>query len=236
MLQDVLLSRHFPRDLNILRAELCEHHRVWERIFLQDFLSPNSVGAELGVFTGLFSAVLSRQRKISQVTFIDPWWKAFGDRYPDWNVYTDHGRIKTRAAYEAARRRIFQSRLPRRIIEVGSSYDSLQSQPDESIDWVYLDSTHTYGGTKLELNILNRKLRDNGMILGDDWRMTRDHRHHGVFLAVNEFLKTSDFEVMLCGKRNQWILRRSLKDKTNLRILWRDSLIEDTKNVIEQRQ
>ena len=228
MLQDILLSRYIPRDVNILRAELFAHHRIWERKFLLDFISPNSVGAELGVFTGLFSAVLSRQRRISQLTFVDPWWKAFGDCYPDWNAYTDYGRIKTRAAYETARRRIFQSQLPRRVIEVGSSYDWLQSQPDESLDWVYLDSTHTYEGTKLELDMLNRKLRGNGLILGDDWQTSRDHRHHGIFLAVNEFLQTSNFEVMLCGKRTQWVLRRSLKDNTSLRILWRDTLIEET--------
>src|SRR6267378_4371578 len=100
MLQDILLSGYVPRDINILRAELREPHRIKGRLFIVDFIPPNSVGAELGVFTGLFSSILAKERKISRVTFVDPWWEAFGDHFPDWGVYTDYGRVSTRKAFE----------------------------------------------------------------------------------------------------------------------------------------
>ncbi|HVR16986.1 MAG TPA: class I SAM-dependent methyltransferase [Candidatus Limnocylindrales bacterium] len=166
----------------------------------------NSTGAELGVFTGLFSAVLSRQRKLSKVTFVDPWWTVYGERYPDWGSYTDFGRVRTRQAFETAKRRI--SGFQNRFVEVMSSYKWLESQPDESLDWIYLDSTHTYDGTKQELKLINRKIRKTGLICGDDWQSDRNHRHHGVFLAVNEFIREEDFEFVLCGVNSQWIIRR----------------------------
>jgi methyltransferase family protein len=204
---DVFYSRHIPRDLNILRAEMKAEHRVKDRLFVLQYLPANSTGAELGVFTGLFSAVLSRQRKLSKVTFVDPWWTTYGECYPDWGSYTDFGRVRTRQAFETAKRRI--SGFQNRFVEVVSSYEWLESQPDESLDWIYLDTTHSYDGTKRELKLINRKLRKTGLICGDDWQSDRNHHHHGVFLAVNEFIRAEDFECVLCGVNSQWIIRRT---------------------------
>jgi hypothetical protein len=197
---------------------------VWSRKFVLNFIPCNSVGAELGVYTGLFSSILAKEEKVSRVTFVDPWWKAFGDYYPDWGAYTDYGRVNTREAFGVAVKRILRSGLPNRLIEVASSYDWLESQPDESLDWVYLDSTHSYEGTKRELELLNMKVKDTGMIIGDDWQMDREHYHHGVCLAVNECLKATNFEIIFCGPRNQWVLRRSLGDKSKFQIQWKDTL------------
>jgi hypothetical protein len=208
-LQDILLTGYIPRDISILRAELLCEHRVKSRLLVLDFIPSNSVGAELGVFTGLFSSVLAKEPKISRVTFVDPWWEAFGEYYPDWGAYTDYGRISTRKAYEVAKKRIYRSRLPNRVVEVGSSCDWLTRQADRSLDWVYLDTVHNYEGTKRELALLDLKVTDTGLIVGDDWQIDRNHVHHGLYLAVNEFVKSSNFELVLCGERNQWILRRS---------------------------
>ena len=86
---DIFYSGHVPRDFNIFKAEMKAKHRVRERLFLLQYLPGNSTGAEIGVFTGLFSAVISRQQKFSKVTFVDPWWRMYGERYPDWGSYTD---------------------------------------------------------------------------------------------------------------------------------------------------
>src|SRR5215216_3108234 len=141
---DVLSSGHIARDLSVLKAEIKAGHRVRERLFVVEYLPANSTGAELGVFTGLFSAALSRQRKLSKITFVDPWWTMYGECYPDWGEYTDFGRLRTYQAFETATRRITLSKVPNRFVEVTSSYEWLEAQPDDSLDWVYLDSTHTY--------------------------------------------------------------------------------------------
>jgi hypothetical protein len=102
---DILASGVIPSERSILRAETLVHHRVREREFLLDHIPENSIGVEIGVFTGLFSSILARDPKIARVTFVDPWWKAFGERYPDWGDYTDRGRVATHSSYELARRR-----------------------------------------------------------------------------------------------------------------------------------
>jgi hypothetical protein len=232
MLRDILASRYISTDLNILRAEVRAPHRIIGRKFIVEFIPPNSVGAELGVFTGLFSSILARERKILRVTFVDPWWEAYGDHYPDWGAYTDYGRVSTRKAFEVVQKRISRAGLPNRIVEIASSYDWLSTQPDESLDWVYLDSTHSYEGTKRELELLNLKIKDTGMILGDDWQIDRNHYHHGVCLAVNEFLKSTNFELVVCGHRNQWILRRSMVDSSNLPLQWKDPSNRDSDVVV----
>jgi Methyltransferase domain len=205
---DLLLSGYIPRDVSILRAEIRFDHRVRSRMFMLRFIPPNSVGAELGVFTGLFSSHLAKHRNAARITFVDPWWTLFGEHYPDWGAYTDFGRLKTRAAYAASERRVLQHQMPNRFVEVTSSQDWLAGQPDESLDWVYLDSTHSYEGTKQELALLERKLKDRGLILGDDWQDDEGHPHHGVCVAVNEFLRHSDFKVIVCGRKAQWVLRK----------------------------
>jgi Methyltransferase domain len=208
-IRDLISTGYIPRDVNILKAELQVQHTVRRRRFLLQYLPDKSVGAELGVFTGMYSSLLARDGRIEKITFVDPWWKEFGPQYPDWGGYTDYGRVTTRSAYEVASERIRRSGRNNRFIEVDYSYQWLASQDDGSLDWAYLDSTHSYEGTKRELELLNKKINDTGLILGDDWQISRDHIHHGVLLAVNEFLKTSDFEVILCGFQGQWVLRRS---------------------------
>jgi hypothetical protein len=225
MIKDLLATGPpFPTDMDVLRAELRTDHRLPERRFLLSFIPENSIGAELGVFTGLFSSLIAAQRKVARVTFVDPWWTLFGETYPDWGTYTNFGRLKTRSAYDIARRRVSASRLPHRALEVALSYEWLDAQPDESLDWVYLDSSHSYEGTRRELQLLSRKLRPAGVILGDDWQTDRMNRHHGVFIAVNEFVRGSEFELVLCGMALQWVLRRRLPDHTHLPFLREDQI------------
>jgi hypothetical protein len=224
MLDDVWQSGVFPTDRGAFRAELLAKHRVAERCFLLDYIQAGSVGAELGVFTGLFSSVLARQAKVRQVTFVDPWWLAFGETYPSWGAYTAHGALSTRVAHQLATRRVARPGLPGRIIEPAFSYDWLQAQPDYSLDWVYLDSTHTYEGTKAELELLDAKIKPDGVILGDDWQQNRAARHHGVCLAVNEFVKACDFEFALSGVATQWVLRRPAQDRSAMPMIVKDPL------------
>jgi hypothetical protein len=47
----------------------------------------------------------------------------------------------------------------------GECYPDWGEYTDFGRLWVYLDSTHTYDGTKRELKLLNRKLRETGLIV-----------------------------------------------------------------------
>jgi hypothetical protein len=72
-------------------------------------------------------------------------------------------------------------------IHIGDDLAVLPAFPDRYFDWVYVDSVHVYEHTRLELEILSRKVKEGGLIARDDWIEDRDHPRHGVCRAVREF-------------------------------------------------
>jgi len=207
-IEDIQLSGVEPDDPAIRRMELGFDHCVAGRRFLLDRLPQGSVGVELGVYTGLFSSLLAAEAKFTRVTFVDPWWLLFGRNYPAaWGSYTDEGRVETHAAWRQAVARINRAGLPNRIIEVTHSQLWLKEQPDASLDWAYIDSEHSYPPKIEELNLLDRKLGANGIIIGDDWWIDE------IFTAVNDFIRSHDFDLIFADMHgpSQWMLRRSYK-------------------------
>jgi len=84
----------------------------------------------------------------------------------------------------------------------------LPTFPDRYFDWVYVDSVHVYEHTRLELEILSQKVKEGGLIAGDDWIEDPEHPHHGVSRAVREFVATAQAELVYAnGDDLQWALR-----------------------------
>ena len=103
--RDVIKAGNLAWDLSLIRSEMTTDHRISDRRFLADMLPKGGIGAEIGVFTGLFSTVLLEIARPKKIYFVDPWWQAYGPNYPNWGCYTDYGRLSTKAAYETALRR-----------------------------------------------------------------------------------------------------------------------------------
>lgn len=55
---DVAMTGKLTFSMPVLRADMLSDHRISSRKFVTDLLSNDSIGAELGVFTGLFSVCL----------------------------------------------------------------------------------------------------------------------------------------------------------------------------------
>jgi hypothetical protein len=196
-------------DQALRAAETETDHRVEARRAILDFIRPGSVGAELGVFTGLFSEFILRNAAPRVLHLVDPWWQAYGEYYPDWGAYTDYGRLTTRAAHDAAVARTEQARGECAVeCHVEFSADWLSRQDDASLDWVYVDSTHHYEDTVQELELLCRKLRPDGYVLGDDWDPTPARPEHAVCPAVHEVLRRHpELELLYAGADHQYALR-----------------------------
>jgi hypothetical protein len=82
---------------------------------------------------------------------------------------------------------------------------------DSYFDWVYVDTTHKYDQTVAELNALVPKMKSGGVIAGDDWFDEPDHIHHGVSVAVKEFVEAQGgaFEfVDIDLQIHQWAIRK----------------------------
>lgn len=189
-------------------AETKGEHRVESRRSILRLLQPGTVGAELGVFTGLFSEVIVADVKPAVLHLVDPWSLAYGERYPDWGAYTDDGRLTTAAAQEAAEARAQAARPACDVrVHVSTSVAWLRTLDDHALDWAYVDSTHEHADTLEELRLLATKIRPNGLVLGDDWQPSPDHPHHGVFRAVHDVIRAGVFDMVRVDEHMQWALR-----------------------------
>ena len=72
--RDVIKAGNLRWDLSLIRSEMTTDHRISDRRFLADMLPKGGIGAEIGVFTGLFSTVLLEIARPKKIYFVDPWW------------------------------------------------------------------------------------------------------------------------------------------------------------------
>ncbi|WP_259669481.1 MULTISPECIES: class I SAM-dependent methyltransferase [unclassified Rhizobium] len=207
--KDILFAGSTPLDYKFLQSEFLFDHRLKSRQFLCDLLPKGGVGAELGVFTGLFSTILLDRARPKSAYFVDPWWLIFGNRYPDWGIYTANGRLSTRRAHDVASRRIKKNAHGASVsVHVAYSVPFLEQLPDDHLDWVYLDSSHSYAGTAEELKVLRRKVKPGGIVAGDDWHDTLGHTHSGVAVAIREAVEVGAFQMIGSYPALQWAIRR----------------------------
>ena len=175
-------------------------------------LPKHSVGAEIGVFKGEFTAHILRTVRPRELHLIDAWWLLYGEYYPDWGAYTEFGRLRTKDAFEQAKRVV--ARLDRgsvTVFHIDDDVGCLEGFADSYFDWVYLDSSHEYEHTKKELLVLKRKVRMGGLISGDDWQTDPNHDHHGLCRAVTEFCQTFGWELVHSDSYGQWCIRHAVE-------------------------
>ncbi len=168
---------------------------------LRPYLKPGGVGAELGVFKGSFVDYLLTSGP-KRLYLVDPWFRAV----PKWTWAA--GNQSTRQALVDILV-AFQPEIDARIVEprIDFSEDFMRSLPDGHLDWVYIDSTHTYEHTKLEISLSLAKVKKGGYIMGDDYNSYPDAYHKGVFLAVQEMERAGLIEVLVREVAHQFVAR-----------------------------
>jgi SAM-dependent methyltransferase len=116
-------------------------------------LPQGSVGAEAGVANGDFSAMILEIVRPRRLHLIDLWGEA--------RFAPGAERVAARFAAEIAAGTVEMRR--------GYSTERLAEFEDGALDWVYIDTDHTYATTLEELRIARRKVRPGGLILGHDY-------------------------------------------------------------------
>ncbi len=168
------------------------------------FLPKHSIGAELGVLKGDFSRVLLEFSEPRELHLIDPWYFLT----PHWS-WVENGNSTVDAVCKVLqenRREINERRV---FVHIQDDIKVLMGFADNYFDWVYVDSSHAYEHTKKELELLKCKVKNRGIICGDDWRPDPGHRHHGVYRAVMEFTKKYDYEIIYSNEQDrQWFIKR----------------------------
>lgn len=171
---------------------------------IDKYLPKNGIGAELGVLKGTFSRVLLNRTKAQELHLIDPWY--FLDAEWPWvgeNTSTVDALciILQKNKKEINEKKIF--------VHVQDDLMVLKDFPDNYFDWAYIDSSHAYQHTVMELEILHKKVKSSGIICGDDWRPDANHRHHGVYKAVNEFMTEYNYDLIYANEDNlQWFIKK----------------------------
>jgi predicted O-methyltransferase YrrM len=196
-----LAKRHeFSRETH------SELKRSEKREFLSHYVKKNGIGAELGVFWGHFSEVILRTFRPRRLYLVDLW-DMQGDSFGNWGAYTDFGRLQTADCHAYVKG--LEAQHPGVVTVVRDSAEKfLTEYRGEKFDWVYLDTSHRFDETLRQLELISDHLQRDGVILGDDWIPDPAHPHHDVFRAVHRFIRTADFEIVIAGKGNQFVLRR----------------------------
>ena len=137
---------------------------LWVRILR---LTGAEVLAEVGVWRGDFArAILIDCDAVSRYYMIDPWRHLL-----DWNkpLNVDAATFEE-ARIEALEKTSFAA--AKRIVLRGRTCEVVDQIPDESLDFVYIDGDHTLRGITIDLLRLLPKVREGGMIGGDDFSNT----------------------------------------------------------------
>jgi hypothetical protein len=152
-------------------------------------LKPNSIGCELGVFEGEFSEILLSQNKFSKLYLVD----LFDGMVESGDKSGNNVRCKNSIDLLNAVSNKFSNRECVEIVKK-DSVSFLESFPDNYFDFIYIDTSHQYEHTKIELNASLRKIKKDGIIAGHDYNR---YRFDGVVRAVDEFSKENNLKLNL---------------------------------------
>jgi hypothetical protein len=184
-----------------------------QRRWLFSLVPHHGVGAEIGVFRGHLSEVIASECKPRKLFLVDEW-TMIGERFGWGGVsYTNYDQLTTADALRDTKDKMakYERDCEVVIVEENSCIfaENFAKYSDCPLDFAYLDTSHKYPDTKIELEAIAKILAPDGLILGDDWIPDPTHQHHGVMRAVNEFVKSHDFQIVLAGQANQFCLRRT---------------------------
>ena len=120
--------------------------------------------AEIGVYRGEFAEYLLKQcPSISNYTMIDPW-----RNLADWNKPANKDDDTFNQYYQET---INKTNFAKEKIKIlrGKTTEVIGQIEDNTFDFVYIDGDHTLKGITLDLISLWPKVKENGIILGDDF-------------------------------------------------------------------
>lgn len=165
-----------PRNVENCKA-------ILDRQALVEFLPKNAVCVEMGVDEGLFSQRILRFSNPQKLYLVDVW---ATDRF---NEEKYQGVVKR-----------FKSEIDAGQVEIlrATSVEAANKFDDASLDWIYIDTDHSYETTKKELYAYAKKVKPGGLIAGHDYCVGNwvSSYKYGVIEAVHEFCVAEDWELV----------------------------------------
>ena len=143
----------------------------------------NGYGVEIGVKRGEFSKHLLSTTDLKKLYLVDPWMSQDVATYDE--IHHDHD-----DDFVACMNNVqpFQGRYE---IVKDFSYNAHSKFSDEYFDFIYIDGNHSYDAVKDDLDKWYPKLKQGGLLAGDDYTYipveTKFNYTFGVKRAVDEF-------------------------------------------------
>jgi hypothetical protein len=157
------------------------------------------------VHKGYFSRVLLEELAPKKLYLIDPWYL----QGAHWS-WGDGNRHVISALCHILRDMEDVLAAGQVELRIEDDLAALARMPDGHLDWAYLDTTHQYEQTVMELQLQKQKVKLGGIIAGDDWQPDQTNRHHGVSKAVREFVDRGQSQLIHVDEPSlQWVLRVS---------------------------
>jgi len=178
--QDVYPDNEAPFSLP--RKHLKNTTVVPDRYSLLDAVPADGRVAELGVNEGDFSEAILERTSPETLFLVDPW---ASQRYGE-------------EKFQAVKERFADGRAADSVrLERVRSDTFLEDVEPGFLDWVYIDTTHSYEQTRTELVLAADAVRDDGIIAGHDYTAGNPPKcaTYGVIPAVHEFCVSEGWEM-----------------------------------------
>lgn len=174
------------------------------QLFPQD-----SIGAEIGVWKGDFSARMLTHVRPRELNLIDPW--AYLDEPTYKNAQYGGGAARSQADMDDIHRDVagrFATEISRGIVHIQrlTSHEAAGLFPDAHFDWIYIDANHLYEYVLADLRMYYPKVKPDGFVAGDDYGK-EGWWGNGVKQAVDEFVAAGNDKLQLMG--SQFIIHKS---------------------------
>jgi len=170
-------------------------------------LPKGKVAAEIGVWEGGFSRRILEICEPTELHLIDPWLylPEFGN--------TGFGRKKNEFKMEERYHEVVAAFKDDARVKIhrSTSEEALAKLPDNTLDWVYIDGNHNEPYINNDLAACLKKVKNNGIITGDDYNWQSAASGAPVRRAVEAMLETLGPEkATLSLMANQYIIELNL--------------------------
>jgi hypothetical protein len=175
-----------------------------DRTALLHRIPKNLVACEVGVAFGDFSQLIMEICQPRKLFLIDSW--NFQGRYDN----TALNKVNEK----------FVEDIASGCVEIirADSLGGMTQLADQSVDFLYLDTDHTYATTKKELAIAALKVKPDGFIAGHDYKSQgrfdaarKKFIKYGVIEAVQEFMVNDVYDLVFLTNEPHGYLSYALK-------------------------
>ena len=106
---------------------------------------------------------------------------------------------------DAVRQRVVERFRGRAVVHCDTSAVILPAFPDGYFDWVYIDGDHSEAAVRADLELARQKVREGGVIAGDDYLWDRAGEGCSVQRAVLKFVEDYGLRLRVFRNSQYWI-------------------------------